>query len=237
MYGVAINLPPVMNPPDELGVKDDAQIEAAANAMMQMAFFRKVYGLLTFCLGITVLVCALFRGATDYVYNNAWLIITAFIGTFVFLITLFCVHKNYPVNLLFLFLFVGCVSVLLGCLTAFFEISEIFAAAAITLSLTVGMTVIAFLASFEVILMYIVILFVLIYAAYVPIMWFWWAFSGAEIGYSCLGSLVMCLYIIVDTFVMKEELSVDECIIAVSKLFIDIIYLFIFILSVIGGGS
>ncbi|GKT33510.1 Bax inhibitor 1-related like protein [Aduncisulcus paluster] len=212
----------------------EAEIVKAAKAMNTLVFFRKVYGLLSICCGIPLLVCVLFRGATVFVQNNIWLIITAAVGTLGFFITLYFVHKSYPMNLLFLFLFVGCGSILLGCLTAYYESIEIVASIAITLSLTVGMAVMALLSSpnthgpppeskFPEVL--------ILYVAVIAMMWFWWDFSAEEIYYSCSCSIMVYFYILFYTIIIAR--FEDDCIIAVSRFFVDIITLMVFLFRVI----
>ena len=66
--------------------------------------------------------------------------------------------------------------------------------------------------------------------------------SYAQIGYSAVGAVIFSLYIIYDTQIMlggnhKYSLSPEEYIFAALNLYLDIINLFLYLLSIFGGGK
>ena len=60
---------------------------------------------------------------------------------------------------------------------------------------------------------------------------------GLDVGYSVIGSLLFCGYIIYDTHMIMRKLGVDDFIIASIELYLDLINLFLHILRILAGSK
>ena len=52
--------------------------------------------------------------------------------------------------------------------------------------------------------------------------------------YALAGSLVFCIYIIYDTYLITRKLGYDDYIVAAIELYLDMLNLFLFLLSLLG---
>jgi len=60
---------------------------------------------------------------------------------------------------------------------------------------------------------------------------------GLEIGYSVIGSLIFCGYIIYDTHMIMNKLGIDDFIIASIELYLDLINLFLMVLRTLAASK
>ena len=166
-------------------------------------------------------------------------LIVFFIVTIVVFIVFGCCKetaRRVPTNYILLFGFTLCMSFYLSLLCSFFETETVVSALLLTCAATVGLTIYAsrtttdftycggFLFAF---------CFILIVSA--PL-YFW---CGYYVFYCAIGVLLYSLYIIYDTQLILgkfgREYNVDDYCFAALNLYIDIIYLFIKILSILGN--
>ena len=52
--------------------------------------------------------------------------------------------------------------------------------------------------------------------------------------YALAGSLIFCIYIIYDTYLITRKLGYDDYIVAAIELYLDMLNLFLFLLSLLG---
>ncbi len=114
------------------------------------AFIRKVYSILSFQLTITIGFIALFLFVSPvkgFFQANQWIHWVLMAGTFIIIIILACcdgVARQYPANMILLFLFTLMESVLLGSISAHYDTDTVLIAAGITALVVVGITIFAF---------------------------------------------------------------------------------------------
>merc|ERR1740123_2069563 len=174
------------------------------------------------------------------VHPELWIL--AMVIMIVSLITLACcegVRRKTPHNFIFLGLFTLAEGFMLGTVTARYRADEVLMAvgvcAAITLAIFAFQTKIDFTAMGGVLIAVLVcfVLFGLI-AAFFP------ASRTLNLVYAGIGTIIFSLYIVYDTQLMvggshKYSLSPEEYVFASLNLYLDIVNLFMYILSIIGN--
>lgn len=215
--------------------------EGSVDTMMRLGFIKKVYGVLAFQLLVTALISSigLIKDVQDYLFQNfAWFWV-AFALSIVVLIPLACfqsVARRVPINYILLFVFTACESIMLAYLfAAINDITVILMAAGLTVAVTASLTIYActtkvdftFCGAF-LFLAATCLFFFGIFSIFVrsPIL---------HILYCTAGVLVYGIYLIFDTqLIMGKfgfEYSIDDYIIASLNIYLDIIQIFIYILS------
>ena len=223
--------------------------EQTINYMIRRGFIIKTYGILISQLAITcVFICISFaKSVKDYLtspnfYSSGFFI--AFISIFVIVTIVVCVMfscftdtaRKFPINYILLLGFTLSMSFYCLVFCSFFETSDVIAAGLLTIAATVGLTVYAirtkedftfcggFLFSF---------VFLLVFSG---CFYFW---VGLTALWLLIGIMVYSLYIVYDTQLIMGQLglkyNIDDYCLAALNLYIDIIYLFLKILQLIGG--
>jgi len=213
---------------------------------IRLGFIKKVYSILFVQIGITAGMICLFLycdPVKEYSKDNPWLWILAFVLTLVILIVLACCpnfRRQSPMNFVLLMAFTVCEGFLLGTVTSHYDKDEVLMAVGITAVVTFALTIFAFQTKWDFTMMG-GMLFVLV------IVLFCFGILAAIIQsrilslvYASIGALIFSAYIVFDTQMMmggkhKYSLSPEEYIFAALNLYLDIINLFMFILSIIGG--
>lgn len=194
---------------------------------------------------ITLLFIALFLyvdAIRDYSRENVWLWAVAFVMTFVCLIALACcpdVRRKSPLNFIMLGIFTVCEGFLLGSVASCYEKSEVLMAVGITAVVCLGLTIFAFQTKYDFTMCsgaLLVLLIVLLCFGLISIII---RSQILSIVYASLGALIFSMYLVFDTQLMlggkhKYSLSPEEYIFAALNLYLDIINMFLFILSIIG---
>ena len=223
--------------------------EQTINYMIRRGFIIKTYGILISQLAITcVFICISFaKSVKDYLtspnfYSSGFFI--AFISIFVIVTIVVCVMfscftdtaRKFPINYILLLGFTLSMSFYCLVFCSFFETSDVIAAGLLTIAATVGLTVYAirtkedftfcggFLFSF---------VFLLVFSG---CFYFW---VGLTALWLLIGIIIYSLYIVYDTQLIMGQLglkyNIDDYCLAALNLYIDIIYLFLKILQLIGG--
>ncbi|KAK7092971.1 protein lifeguard 1-like [Littorina saxatilis] len=231
----------------ELGGSQDAffETDSFSEKTVRLGFIRRVYGILSVQILITAVMIALFiyvEPIKEYSVRNPWLYIVAMVATFAILLVLACcpnVRRNYPSNLILLGLFTVFEGFLLGTVSSHYEKDEVLMAVGITAVVTVALTIFAFqtkwdftmfggiLFVFIIVLMCLGFLCLIIQNRYLSLV------------YASLGALIFSAYLVFDTQIMmggkhQYALSPEEYIFASLNLYLDIVNLFLMILSIIG---
>lgn len=214
------------------------------NKMMRIGFIRKVYGVLTCQLLFTALLSSIgfITSVQDYYSKNTWLLWTSLALSLVVIIPLACCRKvarKVPLNYFLLFTFTACESIMLSYVFASIRDWKIvFTAAVITIAVTGALTVYACttktdftycggLLFVSITLLFFLGLFSIVFGGFLRIL------------YCVLGILVYSIYLIFDTqLVMGKfgvEYQIDDYIIATLNIYLDIIQIFLYILSILGG--
>ncbi|XP_020286391.1 protein lifeguard 1-like [Pseudomyrmex gracilis] len=209
-------------------------------------FIRKVYSILMCQLVITLGMISLFlyhEPTKKWVRGHTELFWVAFAVTIVLLICMTCctnVRRKSPMNFIFLFIFTFAEAFLLATAASTYDSQEVMLAVGITAAVCLGLTIFAFqtkidftgLHSFLFVATLILLLFGLIAM--------FWHGKIITLVYAALGALVFSVYLIYDTQMMiggkhKYSISPEEYIFAALSLYLDVINIFIYILTIIGA--
>lgn len=209
---------------------------------MRLGFIRKVYGILTVQLTFTALLSSIgFIDSVRFYYaRNMWLFWVSFGLSIGIIIPLACfknIARKVPINYILLLSFTACESIMLS--YAFASINDwkiVLTAACITIAVTVSLTIYACTTKTDFTFL-VGMLFVC-----VPLLILLGIFSFAfgyflNTLYCCLGVLVYSIYLIIDTQLIMGNCGiayqVDDYIMAALNIYLDIIQLFIYILSLL----
>ena len=216
--------------------------------IIRKGFIKKTYGILFSQLAISLLFISLtfIRSIKEIILfdisNNplilVFLLVFLVVTIVVFSVFVCCrdVARTVPYNYLLLFSFTLCMSFYLSLLCAQYDTEIVFSALALTCAATIGLTLYAattktdytycggFLFAFCLIMIFSAGLF------------FW---VGYYVFYCALGVLLYSLYLVYDTQLILgkfgNEYKIDDYCFAALNLYIDIIYLFIRILAILGS--
>jgi len=213
---------------------------------VRLGFIRKVYSILSVQLVITMAIIGIFTldSVKRYSADNPYLWIMAMVIMFVSLITLACcegVRRKTPHNFIFLGLFTLAEGFMLGTVTARYRADEVLMAVGVCAAIVLALTIFAFQTKIDFtamggVLIAVLVCFVLfgLIAAFFP------ASRTLNLVYAGIGTIIFSLYIVYDTQLMvggshKYSLSPEEYVFASLNLYLDIVNLFMYILSIIGN--
>lgn len=238
MYGA-----PGAYPEDPMG--EDTAF-SFSDQSIRRGFIRKVYLILMAQLLVTTAIIAVFtfHGPTKkFVHGNIAIFYCSMAVMIVCLICMSCcasVRRKAPTNIIFLGVFTLAESFMLGTAAASFRSEEVVMAAGITAIVCFSLTIFALQTKWDftvlggALFVAVIILFVFgIIVAFIPN-------KAAQIAYASAGALLFSIYLIYDTQMMmggkhKYSISPEEYIFAALNLYLDIINIFIYILSIIGA--
>lgn len=240
-YGASA--PPAYEPEDgEYGGLTNSFSEKS----VRLGFIRKVYSILSVQLVITMAIIGIFtlESVKKYSAVHPELWILAMVIMLVSLITLACcegVRRKTPHNFIFLGLFTLAEGFMLGTVTARYRADEVLMAVGVCAAITLALTIFAFQTKIDFtamggVLIAVLVCFVLfgLIAAFFP------ASRTLNLVYAGIGTIIFSLYIVYDTQLMvggshKYSLSPEEYVFASLNLYLDIVNLFMYILSIIGN--
>jgi len=224
------------------------QLIKNADREVRQGFVRKVYGILSAQLLLTVFIALPFQFMTKAVLQaNSWILIASTVVLVVTMCSMMCcgqVLKQFPQNYMFLGLLTSCMGVVVGFTSAMYTWQSVMLAAGITVGIFLGMTIYAWTTTtdFTGAGPYLV-------GAMLTMMMFGMALSilsmcGVHIVwmvmfYNLCGVLLFTFYIVYDTQLMmggshQVQLSIDDYCFAALNLYLDIINLFLHILALLG---
>eukprot|EP00929_Paragymnodinium_shiwhaense_P099476 TRINITY_DN6113_c1_g1_i1.p1 TRINITY_DN6113_c1_g1~~TRINITY_DN6113_c1_g1_i1.p1 ORF type:complete len:266 (+),score=53.43 TRINITY_DN6113_c1_g1_i1:93-890(+) len=218
---------------------------------IRRGFIRKVYTILSMQLMLTVAVAApiAFVLGPTWVARNIWLYYLGIAGSLGILCGALCccqdALRKFPTNYMLLFSFTLFESILVGCISAMYSPVAVIMAAATTIFVFLGLTAYACLTKTDftgmgpylmaALLVMIGFSFTLmLLSMFVPLP------SWLHTSHAFVGVLLFCFYIVFDTQLIvggrhKNEFSVDDYCFAALNLYLDIINLFLYILSIFGN--
>lgn len=213
---------------------------------IRMAFIKKVMLILMAQLTVTFGIIAVFTLVDDvrlYTLHTPGLFWGALVLSLVCLIALSCcgsLRRRHPHNLIFLGVFTVCEGFVLGCASARFTKDEIMMAVGICVAVTFALTLFAFQTKIDFTMMggfLFVGLIVLMLFGFLTI---FFHDRILNIVYSSLGALLFSFYLVFDVQLMiggrhKYSISPEEYVFAALNIYLDVINLFTYILSIIGN--
>ncbi|KAK3744020.1 hypothetical protein RRG08_021848 [Elysia crispata] len=230
----------------EVGDDGFFNTDSFSEKSVRMGFIRKVYAILSVQIGITVAMIALFlyvKPVKEYSEDNPWMWILAFVLTIIILIVLACCHdfrRKSPINMVLLISFTVCEGFLLGTVSSHYDRDEVLMAMGITAIVTVALTIFAFQTKWDFTMMGGILFVAVIVLFCFGLLCLFIQSRILSIVYASIGALIFSVYLVFDTQLMlggkhKYALSPEEYIFAALNLYLDIINLFLFILSIIGS--
>jgi len=219
---------------------------AFSEKSIRMAFIRKVYAILTVQLGVTIAIISMFFFWEDlklYTMQNIWLFYVALVITIVCIIALGCcpgVRRTFPMNIIFLGIFTICEGFLLGVVASRYDTDTVLIAAGICAVVVLSLTIFAFQTKIDFTMcggfLFVAVIILMCFG----LIMIFWRNKVAYLIYSCIGALIFSMYIVFDTQIMlggkhKYAISPEEHIFAALNLYLDIVQLFMFLLSIVGS--
>ena len=211
----------------------------------RLGFIRKVYSILSLMLAISF-GCVFFTtfnaGLNEWIRGQVVLVCICAVSTLIPVIMLACctsISRSVPINYILLGLANVLFTVLMCFVTSFYKTNSVVVAAGMTLVMTIALTVFAYKTDKDFTMLGSAYLIIGVTCFMVSIAWFfipqnsWWnhLFAGFFV-------LVYSFYIIWHTQLILgekgEKLSIDDYAIGALLLYIDIIYLFMNLLRLMG---
>lgn len=212
---------------------------------LRLGFITKVYGILLSQLIFTAIIAFIIfkvEVLQDYLVSNLWPLILCLCLSFAILIALICYQKlarQVPTNYILLFAFTFCEAVLVGIICSFYDPLTVFIAVIMTLQVTAVLTIYAMTThsdfttcrAFMAVVAMTGLLFTLMMCLFYSTRWM-------EVLLSAVWCIIYGLYIIIDTQSIigkhKYSISYDDYILGAVCLYIDIIGLFLELLTLLG---
>ncbi|XP_015930061.1 protein lifeguard 1 [Parasteatoda tepidariorum] len=213
---------------------------------IRAAFIRKVYLIIMLQLLFSLGVICLFvfeRNVKLFVRQNyAFVYLAYFIFLAVYIALACCsgLRRNYPCNMIMLSVFTMAMSYMLGTISSMYDTQVVLLAVGICAGVCLGVSVFSFHTKFDFtscggvlcILVWVLFLFgIICIFTYNTIM---------TTIYAGCGALLFTVFLAYDTQMLmggkKHELSPEEHIFASMQIYLDIVNIFIFLLSILGSG-
>ena len=222
------------------------KIDAANSANVRLGFIRKVYGILVFQLLITTLICILSMTSesfAEFQAENSGIFIGVAVLSLMLLLAILCfkeIAKRVPINYIALTFFTLCEAYMVSfACSSVGEPKIVIMAAAMTLGMTLSLTIYAFTTKSDFTTMgsglFVIATGLLMFGM------FMWIFSSWNeplfILYTTLGVIVYGFYLIYDTQLImggkEEEIDLDDYIIGAIMIYLDIIIIFLKLLTLL----
>jgi protein lifeguard len=223
---------------------ENENFEEKINMEIRLGFIRKVYGILSLQLLITVLFCAAsFNiGVKTFLLSNQIFFWLAAALSLILVIPLICfksLARRVPINYLLLVTWTMCEAYLVACCCAIYDPQTVIMAAIATLAVTVSITLYAWTTKTDftfcggLLFTAVCLLFILTVFSFI--------FPFLNTVICVLGVMVYSLYLLYDTQLIfgkvGAEFEVDDYILASLNVYLDIIQLFLYMLEIIGSLS
>ncbi|XP_066300979.1 protein lifeguard 2-like [Branchiostoma lanceolatum] len=238
----------VRDPESGSGSSDENFASSAFNdKAIRRQFIKKVYLVLTAQLLVTFGFVCIFKFVPEvhmFARQNPglyWAGYAVFIVTYFALVCCPTVRRKYPMNVIMLSLFTLAMSYMVGIITSYYDIYSVLMAVGITCLVCFGVSLFAMQTKYDftgcggflfvgVLVLFIFGLIAVITFPWVPIL---------QTVYAGLGALLFALFLAYDTQLVvggkRHELSPEEYIAGALQLYLDIVYIFLFILQLVGS--
>ncbi|KAK7092847.1 protein lifeguard 3-like [Littorina saxatilis] len=220
---------------------------------IRRAFIRKVYLILTAQLFVTLGFIALFifvEPIKNWVRTDGlWFYIVAYVTFLVTYIALVCcpsVRRKSPGNFICLTIFTLAFSYLVATISSFHNTNIVLLAVGITAAVCVSISIFAIQTKIDFTMCsgcLFVLLMVLIFCGFAcSITFYVWGYNRImDCVYAGLGALVFALFLVYDTQMIvggkKHELSPEEYISGALQLYMDVVMIFLMLLSLMGKSN
>ncbi|XP_061378387.1 protein lifeguard 1-like isoform X1 [Danaus plexippus] len=230
------------------GLGEDADVKGFDfnDQSIRKLFVRKVYSILMTQLLVTMAFITLFvyHAPTKlWVQKNPFMFWIAFAVVLVCLIAMACcpsVRRTAPMNFIFLGIFTVAESFLLGVTSSMYQSEAVMMAVGITAAVCLALTIFAMQTKWDFTMMGGALIVATVVLLIFGIVAIFVKGKVVTLVYASLGAIIFSLYLIYDTQLMmggkhKYSISPEEYIFAALNLYLDIINIFIYILTIIGA--
>lgn len=226
-------------------VEKGASLNEFADRIVRQGFIKKVFGLLAAQLALTALIGGAFvftTGVKAFVATNPWVLMVAFVVSFVLVITLSvsaAARQTHPTNLILLFTFTAAEGVLVGAASSAFSTDIVVLAFGLTAGITTGLAFYAMNTKKDFTTSGAVLYSVLLSLCLVSLAGFFMRTPLMNLLISGVGAILFSFYIVYDVQMLlggdhKYQLSPDEYVFGAIAIYLDVINLFIYILRILG---
>lgn len=228
----------------DLSTKEDKVGDVLLNLNPRLGFIKKVYGIISFQLAITVILCVISMSSQTFARfqaeNPALLVICAFFSLIISfgLICFAKCSRRVPYNYIALITFTLCEAYMVSTICAFTDAKIVIMAAVMTLGVTVALTLYAWTTKSD-FTGFFGFMFVSVSALILAFVFFLFDYSALHIFVCFLGVIVYGIYLIYDTQLIMGgkhvELGYDDYIVGALIIYLDIIVLFLRILEILNA--
>ncbi|XP_063718895.1 protein lifeguard 3-like [Symsagittifera roscoffensis] len=256
-YGVVDDTPPQMSGGYD-PYKDDVEAQQPnrppppvsfaapgfSDVNIRAAFVRKVYFTLSTQLGITFAIVALFVNVDSvktFVRENSALY---YVGYVIFLISYFMLvccqglRRKFPANVGLLMIFTLAFSYMIGVISSYYDLDSIFMALGITTGVTLAVSIFSFQTKYDFtkwLGVAVVVSFCLFFFGFFMIFFY---SKVMHLIYAGIGAILFTVFLAIDTQMIvggkRHEIDPEDHILGAILLYIDIVYIFLFILQILG---
>uniref|UniRef100_A0A1A8I898 Protein lifeguard 2 n=2 Tax=Nothobranchius TaxID=28779 RepID=A0A1A8I898_NOTKU len=217
---------------------------------IRRTFIRKVYAILMLQLFVTVGIVCLFTFCAPvrfYIQTHPSLYMASYIMFFATYIALSCcgdLRRQFPWNVILLVLFTLSMASMMGFMSSFYNTKSVLLCLGITALVCLSVTIFSFQSKIDVTscqgilfsLSMVMLLCALTLSIVVPFGYVPWLHAI----YAVIGAILFTMFLAFDTQLLlgnkRYTISPEEYIFATLSLYLDIIYLFSFMLQLMGGG-
>lgn len=231
----------------ELDVENDEE-DSNIKLKIRLGFIRKVYGIILFQVFLTALACTcamFFISFQRFIINHSELIIICFITALITEIMLVCcksISTSFPTNYILLLIFTISESYMIASLVIFYETSSVLVCALVTFVMVLSISIYACFTKKDFTLcgttLFLLLIGLTCFSLIGLILSSFIKITLYQAFLDCAGVILFGFYLIYDTQLVigrnKKYLSEDDYIGAALQIYIDIITIFIKILSLLG---
>jgi len=232
------------------GSGDKQMINGISSVNVRHGFIRKVYMILSLQLLITCGIAAPFvimpkEKIQPFIQNNMWLMWVSLAVSITCMIIFACfpsLMRKYPINYIILFVFTATEGLFVGMISSQYTVSSVLIALATVTAVTIALTIFAIQTKYDFTgwgpYLLVALLVLMIFGFIIA---FFPGNTTATKIYCGIGALLFSLYLVYDTQLIvgggnrKFQFSIDDYAVAAICLYVDIIQLFLMILSLFGG--
>jgi hypothetical protein len=229
------------------------KFDGSTPAYIRRDFIRKVYSILIMQLAATLLIAVLFQNVSDEWLRTPqayWLFEVSKWGSLAIILGMVCccqtAARTFPTNFILLASFTVLEAILIGFVTRFYETESVVLALGITVGVFLGLTAYACLTKTDFTglgpYLFAVLIALCCFGIFLTLGQWLFGLNMPFLHkvYAAIGALLFSVYIVYDTQMIvggrhkKHEFGVDEYIFAALNLYLDIVNLFLFLLSLFG---
>lgn len=221
---------------------------AFSDRVVRAGFIRKVYGILSVQLSVTTALTLMtvgHEGTKQWFQENGLLCLLAAVASLPIYCCLICggFHRAYPINIILLGIITACQAISVAAISAMSKSEAVIYAIVLTTVIVMALTLFAFQTKIDFTRCYAFMFVVLIvFITFGFIMIFFPPSKTMHLIFSVFGSLIFAMYIIIDTQMIiggshSRQFSPEDYVLASLFLYIDIINLFLNLLSIMNNSS